>query len=135
MIQGLIHDIENERRRNEPNINNLLRTQEKLSQDTKSNAVQQKMKNLYKMGLNDAAQEENLIRQALAKIQEIRTIRNKRRIQVCCSAGLYKSYYLQTLISRIHIIKGEKRWQQRDHSPWTTYENAGRIRANAASVC
>lgn len=31
--------------------------------------------------MHDATQEENLIRQALSKIQEIRTIRNERRIQ------------------------------------------------------
>lgn len=80
-IQGLIHDIDNERRRNEPNINHLFRT-EKLALDDKSSAIQQKLKHLYKSSLSDAAQEENLIRQALAKVQEIRTIRNERRIQV-----------------------------------------------------
>lgn len=32
--------------------------------------------------MNDAVQEENLIREALAKILEIRNIRNERRIQV-----------------------------------------------------
>lgn len=81
-IQGLIHDIDNERRRNEPNLNNLFRTEKQLSVDDKSSGTQQKLKNLYKMSLSDAAQEENLIRQALAKVQEIRTIRNERRIQV-----------------------------------------------------
>lgn len=44
---------------------------------------QHKLKSLYKMGL-DCEQEENLIRQALGKIQEIRNIRNERRLQVCC---------------------------------------------------
>lgn len=40
------------------------------------------MKSLYKTASHDAAQEENFIRQALGKIQEIRTIRNDRRMQV-----------------------------------------------------
>lgn len=39
------------------------------------------MKSLYTTGLSDAIKEENLIRKALSKIQEIRTIRNDRRIQ------------------------------------------------------
>lgn len=39
------------------------------------------MKTWYKIGMNDAAQEESLIRQALGKIQEIRNIRNEHRIQ------------------------------------------------------
>lgn len=39
------------------------------------------MKTWYKIGMNDAAQEESLIRQALSKIQEIRNIRNEHRIQ------------------------------------------------------
>lgn len=81
-MQGLIHDIDNERRRNEQNLNNIFRTQEKLSHDERSATLQQKMKMLYKTGMHDAAQEENFIRQALGKIQEIRTIRNDRRMQV-----------------------------------------------------
>lgn len=39
------------------------------------------MKTWYKIGISDAAQEENLIRQALSKIKEIRNIRNEHRIQ------------------------------------------------------
>lgn len=78
----MVHDIEAERKRNEPNINNIVRTQEKLSGDDKSASVfQHKLKSLYKIGITDAMQEENLIRQALSKIQDIRNIRNERRIQ------------------------------------------------------
>lgn len=79
-LQGLIHDIDNERRRNEQNLNSIFRTQEKLSFDDRSPALQQKIRTLYKIGLHDASQEENLLRQALAKIGEIRAIRNERRI-------------------------------------------------------
>lgn len=81
-IQELIHEIDNERRRNETNLNNLHRIQEKHNSDEKSNSYQHKYKNLLKTCMNDAAQEENKIRQALAKITEVRNIRNERRIQV-----------------------------------------------------
>lgn len=46
-----------------------------------SNVPTQKMKSLYKACLQDAAVEEDTIRKALEKIQEIRNIRNERRIQ------------------------------------------------------
>lgn len=81
-IQGLIHAIDNERRRNENNLNNLNRLQEKYGSDEKSNSAQHKLRSQYKTCMNDAIQEESLIRDALAKIQEIRNVRNERRIQV-----------------------------------------------------
>lgn len=81
-IQGLIHDIDNERRRNESSLSNLTRLKEKYGSDEKSNSAQHKLRNQYKACMNDAIQEENKIRDALAKILEIRNIRNERRIQV-----------------------------------------------------
>lgn len=81
-IQVLIHDIDNERRRNETNLNNLYRLQEKYGSDEKSNSAQHKLRSQYKICMNDAVQEENVLRQALGKILEIRNIRNERRIQV-----------------------------------------------------
>lgn len=80
-IQGCIHGIDNERRRNENNLNSLSRLLDKYGSDEKSSA-QHKLRNQYKTCMNDAVQEENLIRDALAKILEIRNIRNERRIQV-----------------------------------------------------
>ncbi|XP_075166079.1 SAGA-associated factor 29 [Haematobia irritans] len=73
-IQRLIHQIDDERRRSETNINGLSRAQQ-------SNIPVQKMKSLYKACLQDAVVEEDTIRKALEKIQEIRNIRNERRIQ------------------------------------------------------
>lgn len=73
-LQRLIHDIEDERRRCETNLNGIIRAQ-------MSNLPAQKLKSLYKTGLQDASQEEFVIRQALARIQDIRNIRNERRIQ------------------------------------------------------
>ncbi|XP_055378536.1 SAGA-associated factor 29 [Condylostylus longicornis] len=78
-LQSLIHDIEDERRRNEANINSILRAQEKLNYDDRTTS--KVMKNLLKTGLQDAAEEEALIREALLKIQDIRNIRHERRIQ------------------------------------------------------
>lgn len=44
--------------------------------------LQNKLKGLYTTALSDAKQEETLIRQALASINEIRSICNDQRIQV-----------------------------------------------------
>uniref|UniRef100_A0A182TKQ2 SGF29 C-terminal domain-containing protein n=1 Tax=Anopheles melas TaxID=34690 RepID=A0A182TKQ2_9DIPT len=79
-LKTLVCEIETERKRNETNINNVMRLT-KISSEDKSPALNHKLKTLYKVGLQDAIQEEALIRQALAKIQDIRNIRNERRIQ------------------------------------------------------
>ncbi|XP_037820202.1 SAGA-associated factor 29 [Lucilia sericata] len=73
-IQRLIHLIDDERRRSEANINSLNRAHH-------SNLPVQKIKSLHKICLQDASIEEESIRKALEKIQEIRNIRNERRIQ------------------------------------------------------
>lgn len=52
-----------------------------LNAEEKVAVVQLKMKMLYKTAITGCVQEENLIRQALAKIHEIRAIRNERRIE------------------------------------------------------
>ncbi|XP_055700632.1 SAGA-associated factor 29 [Phlebotomus papatasi] len=80
-IQYIIHELENERRTNEVNINNILKAQAKMNAEDKSTVYQPKIKMLYKAAITDCVQEENLIRQALAKIHEIRAIRNERRIE------------------------------------------------------
>ncbi|XP_052872571.1 SAGA-associated factor 29-like isoform X2 [Anopheles cruzii] len=79
-LKTLVCEIETERKRIEPNINNMVRLS-KIASDDKSPALNHKLKTIYKIGLQDAIQEEALIRQALAKIQDIRNIRNERRIQ------------------------------------------------------
>uniref|UniRef100_A0A182WAA1 SGF29 C-terminal domain-containing protein n=1 Tax=Anopheles minimus TaxID=112268 RepID=A0A182WAA1_9DIPT len=79
-LKSLVCEIETERKRNETNINNVIRLTKMTSED-KSPALNHKLKTLYKVGLQDALQEETLIRQALSKIQDIRNIRNERRIQ------------------------------------------------------
>ncbi|KAI8124898.1 hypothetical protein FF38_06831 [Lucilia cuprina] len=73
-LQRLIHLIDDERRRSEANISSLNRAHH-------SNLPVQKIKSLHKTCLQDASVEEDSIRKALEKIQEIRNIRNERRIQ------------------------------------------------------
>lgn len=72
-LQSLIHDIDCERKKSETTINN-------IHKNSKSN-MQHKLKSLYKSGLIEAKREEDLLRQALDRIQEIRDIRNELRIQ------------------------------------------------------
>lgn len=73
-VQRFIHQIDDERRRSETNINGLSRAQQQ-------GVPLQKIKSMYKTCLQDASVEEDTIRKALEKIQEIRNIRNERRIQ------------------------------------------------------
>lgn len=81
----MIHEIDEGRRHSENNIQNLTRTQQQNQQQQQSQSGSyhsgQKLKALYKSCLQDAVVEENSIRKALSKIQEIRNIRNERRIQ------------------------------------------------------
>ncbi|CAH0695800.1 unnamed protein product [Spodoptera exigua] len=86
-LHRLIYDIEAERARNEQCIDSILRAEKAVesppSNEDSSGSSQQQMqlKNLYKAGLSAAEQEENLLRKALSRIYEIRSIKNERRIQ------------------------------------------------------
>ena len=75
--------MEKERNHSEINFNNITKTYEKVSPDDKVTPYyQQKLKNMYNNAILDAQKEEEILRKALEKINEIRTIRNERRIQV-----------------------------------------------------
>ncbi|KAL2714069.1 hypothetical protein V1478_016626 [Vespula squamosa] len=81
-VYQLVHDIEAQRTRTEHNLNNIVKTHEKVTPEDKvSPYYQQKLKNLYSAAVTDAQQEEEILRKALGKINEIRAIRNERRIQ------------------------------------------------------
>lgn len=81
-IYNLLHEIETQRNRSEHNLNNIMKTHEKVTPDDKvSLYYQQKLKNLYNAAVTDAQLEEDLLRKTLGKINEIRVIRNERRIQ------------------------------------------------------
>lgn len=79
-INKLVHEINGKRQAIEPNILNIQKLQER-GDDKPGSSGSHKLKTLYKQGLNDAMQEETLIRDALRKVQEIRNIRNEKRIQ------------------------------------------------------
>ncbi|XP_023954415.1 SAGA-associated factor 29 [Bicyclus anynana] len=86
-LHRLIYDIETERTRNEQCIDSILRaekaTESSSSADDSSSSSHQQMqlKSLYKAGLTAAEQEERVLRAALSRIYEIRSIKNERRIQ------------------------------------------------------
>lgn len=81
-VYHLVHEIETQRARSEHNLNNIVKTHEKVTPDDKVTPYyQQKLKNLYSAAVTDAQQEEETLRKALGKINEIRAIRNERRIQ------------------------------------------------------
>lgn len=86
-LHRLIYEIEAERSRNEQCIDSILRAEKAVesppsNEDSSSSSQQQmQLKNLYKAGLSAAEQEESLLRKALSRIYEIRSIKNERRIQ------------------------------------------------------
>lgn len=81
-LYHLVHEVETQRVRSEHNLNNIIKTYEKVTPEDKvSPYYQQKLKNLYSAAVGDAQQEEEILRKALGKINEIRAIRNERRIQ------------------------------------------------------
>ncbi|EZA51808.1 hypothetical protein DMN91_003400 [Ooceraea biroi] len=81
-IHNLMLEIQSQRVRSEHNLNNITKTQEKVTPDDKvSQYYQQKLKNLYNIAINDSQLEEELLRKVLTMINEIRTIRYERRIQ------------------------------------------------------
>lgn len=81
-IHSLLREIEAHRNRSESNLNNIMKTHEKVTPDDKvSLYYQQKLKNLYNAAILDAQQEEDVLRKTLTKINEIRVIRNEFRIQ------------------------------------------------------
>ncbi|XP_043280350.1 SAGA-associated factor 29 [Venturia canescens] len=81
-IYQTVHDIQIERSRSEHSLNDVIKAHEKVSPDDKLTAYyQQKLRNLYNTAVHDAQREEDLLRKALVKINEIRAIRNERRIQ------------------------------------------------------
>jgi len=81
-LYQLVRETQAQRVRSEHNLSNIAKTHEKLTPDDKvSPYYQQKLKNLYTAAASDAQLEEDIVRKALSKINEIRTIRNERRIQ------------------------------------------------------
>ncbi|KAK4016444.1 SAGA-associated factor 29 [Daphnia magna] len=81
-IYKLVKQIQEEKIRNEGNLNAVIKAHEKLQSDDKISPYHKsKLKGLYCSVVADAEKEEDLIRKALSKIYEIRVIRHERRIQ------------------------------------------------------
>lgn len=79
----MCHEIEDARNHSEVNLTNITKAHEKVIPDEKISPFhQQKLKVMYTSAVADAQVEEDLLRKALEKINEIRSIRNERRIQV-----------------------------------------------------
>lgn len=92
-LYSLTRDIDETRTANEPNISNLMKAREKIALGDDMRMNQQKIKTMLKQAITDTEKEEELLRKALSKIMEIRTIRNEYRIQVK-NMFCYKIYYL-----------------------------------------
>lgn len=121
-LHKLIYDIENERASNEQCINAIVRAERagdspSSNEESSGSAQQQQLKNLYKAGLAAAEQEERILRAALSKIYDIRSIRNERRIQarhagnketIGCGA-LMKMLLTAAQTLPLHIGRGSER--------------------------
>ncbi|CAG7825402.1 unnamed protein product, partial [Allacma fusca] len=81
-VYQLIQDINTEHTRSVTTIAAINKIHEKARQDEKiTQTNKQKLKSLYNNAISEAETEEDLIRKALEKIYEIRSIKNERRIQ------------------------------------------------------
>lgn len=93
-LSALTHEIEDERIKSEPNYANLIKAKEKQGTGDEKRSHQVKMKSLLKEAIADTEREEKLLRKALDKITEIRTIRNECRIQVTNTTNQLKSFLI-----------------------------------------
>lgn len=81
-LYHLIHQCQDERNRSEHNLTNIAKTHERMQHEQKlSPYYKTKLRGLYNTAMQDAESEAELLRKALEKIAEIRTIRSERRIQ------------------------------------------------------
>lgn len=122
-IQQHIHKVDAERRRAENSIASLVRAQQ-------GQVATPKMKTMLQSKILEATQEEATIRAALAKIHEIRNIRNERRIQV----SLETFYKFNECKQKSIPYTGAKCWQQRSNSSWSADEDGTAFGANAAPI-
>ncbi|OXU29395.1 hypothetical protein TSAR_015210 [Trichomalopsis sarcophagae] len=81
-IHGLVFLIEESRGHSEYNIGQIEKVQDEVTCEEKLNSIEQrKLKLVYGRAVDDAKEQEKLLRTTLDKIHEIRLIRNKRRVQ------------------------------------------------------
>ncbi|XP_052798971.1 SAGA-associated factor 29-like [Mya arenaria] len=77
---SLIHQVQEERSRGEHNLSNIAKTHERMQQEQKITPYyKSKLRGLYNTAMQDAEGEAELLRKALDKISEIKSIREHRR--------------------------------------------------------
>ncbi|XP_021967616.1 SAGA-associated factor 29 [Folsomia candida] len=87
-IHSLVIDVADVHTKNGNGITAVTKIHEKARRDDKITvANKQKLKNLYATTISEAEGEEQLIRKALEKVYEIRSIKNDRRIQAKSSGN------------------------------------------------
>lgn len=81
-LHHLIRQCQEEKNRSEHNLTNIAKTHERMQHEQKlSPYYKTKLKGLYNTAMQDAESEAELLRKALEKIIDIRSIRNEKRIQ------------------------------------------------------
>lgn len=80
-LYHLINQVQEERARGEHNLTNISKTHERMQQEQRITPYyKNKLKGLYNTAMQDAAAEAELVRQALDKISEIKSIQENRRL-------------------------------------------------------
>lgn len=103
LLNSLVHEIEAERVKGEQTLESISKTHDKINQEGRFTPYnQQKLKGLYNNALSDALQEEELLRQALTKINEIRNICNERRLQAR-SGGNRETFHRGALMKMLQV--------------------------------
>ncbi|KAK6191637.1 hypothetical protein SNE40_003276 [Patella caerulea] len=76
----LIHSVQEERARGEHNLSNISKTHERMQQEQRITPYyKNKLRGLYNTAMQDAEAEAELLRKALDKISDIKSIRENRR--------------------------------------------------------
>uniref|UniRef100_A0A023F0S9 Putative histone acetyltransferase saga associated factor sgf29 n=1 Tax=Triatoma infestans TaxID=30076 RepID=A0A023F0S9_TRIIF len=102
-LYTLVHEIEAERQKGEHTLESISKTHDKINQEGRLTPYnQQKLKTLYTTAKNDASQEEELLRQALMKISEIRTICSERRLQAR-NGGNRETFHRGALMKMLQV--------------------------------
>lgn len=113
-LHQLTHQVQEERSRGEHNLSNITKTHEKIQQEIKiSPYYKTKLKGLYNTAVQDAESEADLIRKALEKIAEIKSLRDigggSKKRQIVRRGVLMSMLYQNALTLPLWIGKsGEK---------------------------
>lgn len=97
----LVREVQEERSRSEHNLTNIARTHERMQQESRVTPYYKtKLKGLYSAAMQDADNESGLLRKALDKIKEIKTIRENRRHETDRPKQIMRRGVLMTLLQQ-----------------------------------